>query len=119
MTWNEKPYFILGIGHQVWMILILLITGGCERDQVKEVRIAYYDLTTKQIIVTAACTEYPAIHPETGLPTLMPAMYCPTCNAWRRVPMPDELNRAPRPIVCFHCKNGLIADGPLPDPDDE
>jgi len=77
-------------------------------------RAVFIDAVTKQVVVTAAATQYPAIHPETGQATLMPAMHCPRCMAWRRVPPPDQLNQRGQALTCAKCKQPLQIEGPLP-----
>lgn len=74
----------------------------------------YIDAVTRQVVVTESSAQYPAIHPETGKATLMPAMHCPRCNAWRRVPTPDQLNQTGQALTCVKCKQPLQLEGPLP-----
>lgn len=98
------------------MLLLLALPLGCspDGDPPAPPRAVFIDAVTKQVVVTAAAAQYPAIHPETGQATLMPAMHCPRCVAWRRVPPPDQLNQAGQALTCAKCKQPLQMEGPLP-----
>ncbi len=97
-------------------LLLLALPLGCspDGDPPAPTRAVFIDAVTKQVVVTAAATQYPAIHPETGQATLMPAMHCPRCMAWRRVPPPDQLNQRGQALTCAKCKQPLQIEGPLP-----
>jgi hypothetical protein len=99
------------------MLLMLAMPLGCspDGDPPAPTRAVFIDAVTKQVVVTAAAVQYPALHPETGQATLMPAMHCPRCVAWRRVPPPDQLNQAGQALTCAKCKQPLQIEGPLPD----
>ncbi len=98
------------------MLLMLAMPLGCspDGDPPAPTRAVFIDAVTKQVVVTAAAAQYPALHPETGQATLMPAMHCPRCVAWRRVPPPDQLNQAGQALTCAKCKQPLQIEGPLP-----
>jgi len=95
---------------------MLAMPLGCspDGDPPAPTRAVFIDAVTKQVVVTAAAAQYPALHPETGQATLMPAMHCPRCVAWRRVPPPDQLNQAGQALTCAKCKQPLQIEGPLP-----
>jgi len=95
--------------------LSILVGCGDPQDAVPP-QAVYFDTASKQVVVFPASGQYPAIHPETGQPTLMPAMHCPQCLAWRQVPPPEQLNRAAASARCPRCKSPLQIDGPLPAP---
>jgi hypothetical protein len=101
--------------------LLLLLTGmlaGCGGDSAAESSAAtqrvYFDTQTKRAVVADVSSETPAVHPETGRRTLMPALYCAQCTAWRAAPPLQELQRNPQARMCPKCKGPLTADGPLP-----
>ncbi|MBL8849436.1 MAG: hypothetical protein JNG89_07120 [Planctomycetaceae bacterium] len=98
--------------------LLLLMLSGCGGDSVAESPVAvqqvYFDVQSKRAVVAEASTETPAVHPETGRRTLMPALYCTQCAAWRAAPPLQELQRNPQARLCPKCKGPLAADGPLP-----
>lgn len=87
---------------------------GCGDPQDAAPPAVYFDTASKQTVVFPASGQYPAIHPETGQPTLMPAMHCPQCAAWHPAPPPEQLNRAAASARCPRCKSPLRVDGPLP-----
>jgi len=97
-------------------IACLICACGCGEspDETATVKSVYIDLPTKQVIVADPTGLYPAIHPSTGMATLMPAMYCGSCDAWRQVPLPDQINHLSGPLTCVKCKRGLSIDGPVP-----
>jgi len=115
--WLPKSITMMGVNLVVGCVVG---TAGCNtsRDETPPAQSVYIDLPTKQVVVANATTAYPAIHPATGVATLMPAMYCQSCAAWRQVPMPDQINHLSGPLVCIKCKRGLSIDGPVPQPSD-
>lgn len=78
-------------------------------------RMVYFDLATKQPLVHDVATSFPAVHPQTGKPTLRPALYCPTCQKWYPAPDIDQVNRVPGAGQCPKDKTALTTDGPWPD----
>lgn len=97
-------------------LLVLALPLGCSpAGDPPAPQAVFIDGVTKQVVVTTASAPFPAIHPETGQATLMPAMHCPRCVAWRQVPPPDQLNQAGRALACGKCKQPLQLEGPLPD----
>lgn len=98
-------------------LLMLALSLGCspEGEPPAPSQAVFIDAVTKQVVVAAASAQYPAIHPETGQATLMPAMHCPRCVIWRQVPPPDQLNQSGRALTCAKCKQPLQLEGPLPD----
>lgn len=100
----------------VWLIVGLL--AGCDESTpvaVAPKKMVYFDTATKQPLVHDVVTSFPAKHPQTGKPTLRPALFCPTCQKWYPVPPPEEINRVPGGGKCPKDKTLLIADGPWPD----
>jgi hypothetical protein len=97
-------------------ILALGLSLGCspDGDPPTPRQAVFIDAVTQQVVVAESSAQYPAIHPETGKATLMPAMHCPRCAAWRRVPTPDQLNQAGQALTCAKCKQPLQLEGPLP-----
>ena len=103
-------------------LLLSAMIAGCGGDSAAEssetMQRVYFDIKTKRAVVAAASTETPAVHPETGRRTLMPALYCGQCAAWRAAPPLQELQRNPDARLCRKCKGPLTADGPLPTADE-
>jgi hypothetical protein len=91
-----------------------MIGCGASDDDGKVARSVYIDSATKRPVVADVAKEYPAVHPVTGDATLMPAMHCPTCDQWRQVPLPEQVNQMSQTLRCFKCKTALSPDGPLP-----
>jgi len=89
---------------------------GCSETQTPAPESVYFDTASGQAVMFAAGSEYPAVHPETGQPTLLPTMHCPKCNAWRPVPPPEQLNRSAALAVCPKCRGRLQIEGPIPSP---
>jgi len=110
-----NPYTMVGFHLAVGCVIT---TAGCNMspNETPPAQSVYVDLRTKEVVVADATKHYPALHPTTGLATLMPAMYCESCAAWRQVPMPDQINHLSGPLVCIKCKRGLSIDGPLAQP---
>ena len=98
-------------------LAVLALLLGCDSDTADSVpsRAVYFDMSTKRVLVADVTSEYPAVHPETGQATLMPAMYCEVCQEWRQVPPPDQWNRGSVPILCPKDKAPLVPTGPLPE----
>ncbi len=95
--------------------LLTLCIFGCEQPATEPApRIVVFDTASKRPVVIEAVNQFPAIHPDTGRPTLMPALYCAKCAAWHLVPPLEELARSKQPAVCVKCKSTLTIDGPLP-----
>lgn len=80
-------------------------------------RMVYVDTETQQPVVHEIVIPVPAVNPETGKRTLMPGLYCPTCNTWYPVPSADQINTRPNTGQCPKDKTPLIADGPWPGED--
>ena len=78
-----------------------------------ENRTAYVCRESAQIVV-AAVQATPAVHPETGRRTPMPALYCPQCRQWYPAPPLEVLQRSPGAAVCPKHKTPLRGSGPLP-----
>jgi len=54
-------------------------------------------------------------HPETGEQSLVPALYCSKCQAWKAVGSMENLQINPSARMCPVHRIPLIQDGPLPD----
>ncbi len=68
------------IQRSYWFIFMLCSLGCSVETSKTPVRIVTFDMATKKPYVTDAVQQNPAVHPETGRPTLMPALYCPKCS---------------------------------------
>lgn len=94
-----------------WVVCVF----GCSAGQAPvPAQVVMFDTATKQPYITHAADQYPAVHPGTGKPTLMPALYCPKCERWHVAPPPEEISRRKQPVTCSKCKGNLVPDGPLP-----
>ena len=89
--------------------------GSPTTSDSKTGRMVYFDSATMQPLVHEVSTTFPAVHPQTGKPTLRPALYCPTCKKWYPAPDIDQINRVPGAGQCPKDKTPLTADGPWPD----
>lgn len=78
-------------------------------------RMVLVDRETMAPFVMEASESLPAANPETGKRTLMPGLYCPQCQRWYPVPLPDQINRQPDATLCPKTRTQLIPDGPLPE----
>ena len=96
---------------------VIALPLGCDSGTADPgpTRAVYFDMATKRVLVADVTSQYPAVHPETGQATLMPAMYCEVCQEWRQVPPPDQWNRGPMPLLCPKDKTPLVPTGPLPE----
>ena len=54
-------------------------------------------------------------HPETGLATLSPGVYCPQCGEWKPSPPPDRLYGRPEMLHCPKCRSPRTFDGEIPE----
>lgn len=57
----------------------------------------------------------PQIHPETGLATLFPGLYCPQCDDWKTSPPPERLYGHPEWLNCPSCQTPRTFDGVIPE----
>jgi rubredoxin len=57
----------------------------------------------------------PQIHPDTGLATLFPGLYCPQCGVWKASPPSERLFRHPELLNCPSCKSPRRFDGDVPE----
>lgn len=103
-----------------WIIpgVLSLILAGCSSDEADAVladRMVYVDTKTGQAVVRDVVSPVPAVNPETNERTLMPGLYCPTCQKWYPVPPPEQINSRPNAGQCPNDRTPLTADGPWPD----
>ena len=77
-------------------------------------QMVYFDRATKKAVVYHVSHEMPVIHPDTGQPTLVPAMYCSQCQSWFPAPPIEVRQRNPKAVVCPK-RHALTPDGPWPD----
>lgn len=103
-------------------LIIAAVLSGCQdvprtSDPVRGLAV-YVDLATSQPVVDLATSEVPAVHPETGKRTLMPALYCPACERWHPTPAFDKLQRTPGAGRCPDDGTPLTSDGPWPTGDE-
>lgn len=96
--------------------MIALASVGCREKAVDPTppTVVLIDVSTDRPVEHLAVNDYPATNPATGNATLMPAMYCSICGAWRAVPAPDQINRVPQATQCSGCRGQLSPDGPMP-----
>jgi uncharacterized protein YbaR (Trm112 family) len=99
-------------------VLAVIGLAGCGVDNAEQQsanRMVYVDTKTKQPVVHEIITPVPAVNPATGERTLMPGLYCSTCQTWYPVPPPDQINSRPNAGQCPKDKTPLTTDGPWPD----
>lgn len=97
------------------LCLFLAGCGGSSQPTDSNVgRMVYIDMATMQPFVHDVATSFPAVHPQTGKPTLRPAVYCSTCKKWYPAPALDQVNRTPGAGLCPKDKTPLTAEGPWP-----
>ena len=78
-------------------------------------KMVFVDTKTMAPVVRSVADSLPAANPATGKRTLMPGLYCSTCQKWYPVPPPDEINRRPNAALCPETQEPLISDGPWPE----
>ena len=98
--------------------LVACPLAGCAADAASDDALpdtmVYVDSETRQPVVAERSAETPAVHPDTGRRTLMPGLFCTTCQKWHPAPPLEELQRNPEARQCPTCKGPLTADGPTP-----
>lgn len=98
------------------LIALLLLTAGCGGESAAKTptQRVYFDSESKRAVAADMSPETPAVNPQTGRRTLLPALYCAKCQEWRAAPPLQELQRNPKARLCPKCKGPLVADGPPP-----
>jgi hypothetical protein len=108
----------LNMNRKCALILVVSVIGlGCSESNShdsQERRAVYFCRETKKPVV-AAVQPTPAVNPATGRRTLVRALYCPQCKAWRAVPPDAAANGNPLATKCPKHRCPLTADGPLPE----
>jgi hypothetical protein len=96
----------------------LALFAGCGGNEPppdpKAGKMVYVDTKSKQAFV-GQIIDTPATNPQTGQPTLMPALYCSKCSQWHAVPPLDEINQVGNATRCTKTRVPLTGDGPWPD----
>src|SRR5690606_25985915 len=99
-------------------IVLVAMVAGCapapNRGDPPQGLIVFVDLKTSEPVINLATTEVPAVNPETGERTLMPGLYCRTCQRWHPTPAFDTLQRIPGAGRCPTDGTPLTSDGPWP-----
>lgn len=98
--------------------LMFPVFVGCSQSDSSESETestVYVDLKSGEAVLAEPSQQLPAVNPATGRATLMPALYCPTCEKWYPAPPADQLNRQPGAGLCPKTKTPLIHDGPRPE----
>lgn len=95
--------------------LLLIGCGGSESGGPETTAVLVDSTSFDVVLLPEMPSRFPAVHPETGRPTLMPALNCPECRKWYPVPPLEELVRIPGATHCPRTGTQLIPDGPLPD----
>ncbi len=105
----------------ILILTTLLVVSGCGEaptppaaDQTNQM--VYYDRVTRKPVVYNIAREFPAIHPATGKPTMVPACYCPKCQKWYPSPPLEIRERNPEVMQCpKKCGAKMTLTGPWPD----
>jgi hypothetical protein len=97
-----------------FLMLVTLGCGSAPPPDPRANRMVYYDRATKTPVVSDISGEIPAIHPQTGKPTLVPASYCPQCQKWFPSPPIEVRQRNPKAAICSK-GHSLTQDGPWPE----
>lgn len=99
------------------LLAIVLMAGGCGGDSAPKaapVQQVYFDEELNRPVIGEPGLETPAVNPDTGHRTLVPALYCEKCQAWRKAPPLWVIERTPEAQRCTECGTRLASDGPLP-----
>jgi hypothetical protein len=95
------------------IVALLIVSSGCgEAPPAETPTMVYYDTETKGPVVAEPSERIPAIHPETGRATLVPAAYCEACDAWHPTPPLEEIQRNPKALSCPKTGQKLSFTGP-------
>ena len=78
-------------------------------------QMVYIDTATDLPFASNISRETPAIHPDTGKRTLVPALYCATCRKWYPAPPLEALQRNPAASKCPKGHGKLATEGPWPE----
>lgn len=102
----------------IWSVALgFLIVLGCGSSPPSDPhanQMVYYDRATKRAVVYNISRVSPALHPQTGQPTLVPALYCTECQKWFPAPPIEIRERNPKALICPK-KHRLTPDGPWPE----
>lgn len=104
-------------------LVLAAVLPGCQKsprtgDPVGGL-IVYVDVETREPVINLLTSEVPTINPQTGKRTLMPGLYCPTCQRWHPAPAFDTLQRTPGAGRCPTDGTPLTSDGPWPTGDQQ
>ncbi|MFO1005225.1 MAG: hypothetical protein U0929_04640 [Planctomycetaceae bacterium] len=108
-------------GVLILAVVVCLSVSGCSEapespaaEQANQM--VFYDRDTKQPVVYNIAREFPAIHPNTGKPSLVPACYCPKCQKWYPSPPLEVRERNPEVMQCpKKCGTKMTLTGPWPE----
>lgn len=109
-------------GHRAHIVALVgcffLTNNGCSKavppTPAAEAKFVVIDAKSGALFRVEQLPAAPLVHPQTGQPTLMPALYCPKCRAWHEVPPLDVLQRNPQAGRCVKTRAPLETTGPLP-----
>lgn len=101
-----------------WAIPMLVagVLPGCSEANVSDAfpkQEIVYVCTETGKIVRGPAQATPAVNPDTGKKTLMPGLYCKTCDKWYPSPPLDVAQRNPTSRLCPKHRTPLEADGPM------
>lgn len=103
----------------VWTMSVAVLLSACTPSAPVEDphagQMVYIDTATDAPIAANISRETPAIHPDTGKRTLVPALYCATCQKWYPAPPLEVLQRNPAAAQCPKMHGKLSTEGPWPD----
>jgi len=98
-------------------LLLLSVVLGCGKSGKETATgesIVLTDPKAGTFFTAPSGTPTPAIHPETGKPTLVRAMYCSKCQTWHPVPPLEVLQRNAKARSCRKTGTPLQLTGPIP-----
>lgn len=102
-----------------WTLSVFVFASSCGTSTPVEDphvgQMVYIDTATGTPFAANISRETPAIHPDTGKRTLVPALYCATCKQWYPAPPLEVLQRNPAAGKCPKGHGKLATEGPWPE----
>jgi len=97
---------------------ILCVAAGCgsqsSSNTGQRTKTVYIDTRSGKTVIAEPSEKLPAVNPNTGKRTLMPALYCPQCDTWYAAPPVEVQQRNPDSRRCPKHGTPLSTEGPVP-----